>query len=241
MLRFLPLFALALALPACTGNDKPTLSLSVDDSSMLSITLERGDDHVFGKIHATVNGIDAGYATVTKGNEGITFSQASSGATATWQLDMAPLGEAVHVVVTEDSDTFTLDAPTLGAPRTPQLLTSLAAPIAPGDFIQVTTGIATDRVTGGFEIKAADGSSCTVQWDTNLAPGSVSLGLATPDNLQYDWWCGDYPAPGTLVKATISLDVDASPKVTSCTGDDLTCSGVTTPTLHVDAPIAIQF
>jgi hypothetical protein len=237
MLRFLPLLVLA---GAC-GNDKPTLILSVDDKAMLSITLQRGDDHVFGKVHATANGIDCGPAEIQKGSEGITWSEASSGATASWKIDMASLGEAVHVVVTEDGETFSVDAPAVGATRTPQLLTSLAAPIAPGDWFEATDGVPSDRVSGGFEITLADGSSCTVQWSTQLEPGTVSLLLAKPENLQTDWWCGDYPAPGTVVKASLSLDLWIAATVTNCKGDDLTCPDVDVPDLNITTPVEIRF
>ena len=239
MLRFFPLLAL---LGACSVNDKPTLSLGIDDKQNLGITLLRGDDHTFGTVHATANGIDAGAAVIEKGGEGIAFSQASSGASATWTIPMAQLqSDAVHVVVTEGSDTFSVDAPAIGAARAVQMQTSLAAPLSPGDRIEAATGVASDSVSGGFEIKAADGSSCTVQWDTKLLPGAVSLGLATPDNLQYDWWCGDYPAAGTTKSFTLDLDLWVAAAVTSCKGDDLTCETAGVPDLHLSSPIQITF
>jgi hypothetical protein len=239
MVRLLPLFAL---LTACEiGTDKPTLVVGVDDKGNLGITLERGDDHVFGQVSATANGIDCGAPAITKGSEGIRFSEASSPATATFSIAMAQLGESVHVVVREGDDTFAVDMPELGAVRTPQLLTSIAAPIAPGDWIEATTGVASDHMSGGFEITLADGSSCTVQWSTKPGTGSVALELGAANDLQYDWWCGDYPAPGTVVHAKLSLDIDASARTTSCSGDDLTCEAATLPASHIDAPIAIRF
>lgn len=235
------LLVIVLALAGCNANDSPTLVIGVGDASMLSVTLERGPDHVFGGVHASVNGIDCGAAVITKGSDGITWSQAPSPATATWQIDVAQVGASAHVVVTEDGDTFKVDAPTVGATRTPHVDTSLATPVVPGAMIAADDGVPSDVVSGGFEIDAADGSPCTVQWGTTLLPGAVELGLAAPADLVTDWWCGDYPATGTLVTATLSLDLWVAAPVTGCTGDDLTCDSVAIPDLHITTPISIQF
>lgn len=235
MLRWLPLVLLA----ACQPNDKPTLVLS-SDGKTLAISLARGDDHSFGHVTATANGIDLGAPELAPGSEGIAWSQASSPATATFQVAIADLGAGADVIVHEDDDRFEVVAPDLGAPRAAKLLTAIDTPITPGTWLDATDGVASDVVSGGFELDVGS-DSCTVQWGTRLSPGEVSLQLGDASELQTDWWCGDYPAAGTVVQAQLSMDLWVAAKVTSCRGDDLTCPDIALPDLHVATPVRVQF
>jgi len=231
-------YLLAVVTLAGCHSDAPTLTFGLT-SSTLSISLERDSDHAFGTLHAAVNGIDCGSATISPGSEGITWSEASSPASASWQIDLAQVGSSAHVVVTEDGDAFSADVAELAAARAVHLDTSLATPITPGSTIEADDGVPSDTVSGGFEIDGSDGSPCTVQWGTKLLPGAVALGVDT--NLAADWWCGDSPEPGTRVDATLALELWAAVPVTSCRGDDLTCDDIALPDQQLATPIAIQF
>lgn len=228
---------LAIAVAGCSS-DPPTLDVGLG-SGTLAISLERDPSHDFGTLRASVNGVDCGSAAISPGSEGIAWSEASSPATASWQIDLAEVGASAHVEVTEDGDAFSVDVPVLAAPRAAHIDTPLDAPITPGSTIVADDGVPSDSVSGGFEIDGSDGSSCTTQAGTTLLPGEVALELDL--DLADSWFCGDAPARGTVVHATLSLELWGSAELANCHGVDLTCNGVALPDLPLTTPIAIQF
>jgi hypothetical protein len=224
-------------LAAC-ADDSPSLELSLHDDT-LTIALVRSPEHSFGHVTATANGIDCGAPELAAGSEGIAFSQAPSGASAIFHIPTASLGESLHVVVVESGTSYVADVPTFATPRTLHLLTALDHPLHAGDWVELSTGVDTDFLEGGMEIKQ-QGEGCDTQWATDLRSTSVAYQIS-PD-IQHFWYCvGGPPPAGTLISATLSLDLWPSAAVATCKGDGLTCEPISLAPLHLDAPFQLQF
>jgi hypothetical protein len=233
MLRTLAVCALSLA--ACQ-HDAPSLTLEVDQGSLL-IILNRAPDHTFGRVSGSLNGVDLGPADITAGQPSPATDAAASPARASFRIPVAGLAAQLHLEVREDADLFVLDAPSFGAARSLQVLTPLDRPLVAGDWIELSSGVPDDRLSGGFEITVG-GDSCTVQWGTEKTARGVRYQLAS--NLPSAWWCGTAPQSGTLVQATLSLSLDPIPNVT-CTGPSLTCQATPLSRLSTDLPVTVAF
>lgn len=219
-------------------NDDPTMALQLDESGQLVVALIRGPDHQFGHVTASANGIDLGPPQLAAGSDGKLFDQAASGAMAWFRIDPAALGEGLQLDVREDSDVFAYDAPTFGTPRRLDVVTALDQPLHAGDWIEVGSGVATDKLGGGFSIQQGT-DLCGVQWSTDVRASSVRFELA-PD-LANDWWCGMLPAAGSVVPVTLSIDLDPVVAVASCRGPALHCDPLELTSLHTDLAVQLQF
>jgi len=76
--------------------------------------------------------------------------------------------------VIEGSDSFAVDAPTIGTPRQLEVLTSLDQPLHPGDWIELTSGVGTDQLGGSFTI-AIGSQTCTQNVAVREDSGSIGL------------------------------------------------------------------
>ena len=224
------------SLVACVGtgsNDAPKLGVAMDDTrGQLLISLVRGPDHALGDLSATIGDMDLGAAETHAGTPG--------DASAVFRIARSevPKSGPLHVEITEDGDTFVLEVPDWDAPRLVKPLGSIDA-LHAGDWIAATTGVASDRVSGGFTLDNAAGETCTVQWATDVQPSGVRLQVA--NNLATEaWWCGDV-APGTQRDAMLSLDLWATMAATCSGPGGVTCAPITAPALHFEQPVKVVF
>lgn len=235
------------ALSACTTSDAPTVTVAVSgDTQSVSIALERSPDHTFGTLVATVNGIDAGTAQIDPGHvpapNTSPFADQPAPAFATFLVPLASLeGPAVHVELAEGSDHFVIDVPELLAPRAVHVLTPANTQFHANDLIEVSSGVATDTLGGGFEALEGD-ADCFTNWATTTGPTSVSFTM--PPDLTQEWGCSvvqPAPAPGGTLTATLDFGVSVTTPVAKCQGPDLTCAPAIIPSLTAKVPVTLAF
>lgn len=235
----LALLALVLAAPlaACT-DDSPSVHMEVLDHDQLLIELVRANpDHHFGTVTARANGTDLGPAEIHPGNQGKLFDQAASGASASFTVPLASLGNDLALEIIDDGEPFTIEVPNVGAPRAIDV--SMLQPLHPGDWITASTGVATDSVGGGFTIDTPDQPSCTTQWAEKLADASIEMQL--PPQFSDYWYCKPAFVEGAPAHASLGIDLWPIAKATRCDGSGLTCDGVRLHTLHADIDATLQF
>jgi len=235
------------ALSACTTSDAPTITVAVaDDAQHLSITLERSPEHTFDTLVATANGVDAGTAEIEPGHvpppNTSPFADQASPAFASFLVPLASLtGPAVHVELTEGSDHFVIDVPELLAPRAIHVVTPANTQFHANDRIEVSSGVATDTLGGGFEALEGD-ADCFTNWATIIGPTTIAYTM--PPDLTQDWGCGvvqPAPPPGGTLPTTLELDVSVVTPVAHCEGPDLTCAPSSIPTLIAKVPVTLAF
>ncbi|MEO8842872.1 MAG: hypothetical protein ABI591_10640 [Kofleriaceae bacterium] len=234
------------ALSACTTSDAPTVTVAVTDAQSVSISLERSPEHSFGALVATVNGVDAGAAEIDPGHvpapNTSPFADQSSPSFATFLVPIASLhGPAVHVELTEDSDHFVIDVPEFLAPRAIQIVTPPNTQFHANDQIEVSSGVASDTLGGGFEALEGD-ADCFTSWATIVGPTTVAYTM--PPDLTQFWGCSvvqPAPPPGGTLPTTLDLDVSVVTPVAQCEGPDLTCAPATAPTLTAKVPVTLAF
>lgn len=233
------------ALSACTASDPPTITVAVADAQNLSITIERSPEHAFGNLVASANGVDAGTAQISPGHvpapNTSPFADQAADSFATFLVPLASLaGPAVHVELSEGSDHFVIDVPELLAPRALRVL-DLPDALHANDSIEVTSGVASDALGGGFEALEGD-ADCFTSWATNVGPTSVSLTM--PPDLTQDWGCGvvqPAPAPGGMLPATLQIDISGTTPIGRCQGPGLTCAPAGLPPLTTKVPVMLAF
>src|SRR5664279_715398 len=179
--RIATLFAACLS--ACVANDDPSLSVYVDTHGVL-ISVNREPDHSFGQVRATINGVDAGTPQYTPGRDG-TLKSVPEPATATFLVTQAQIGSSLHVAIDDDGTQYTLDVPDFSSPRTPTVVTPLDVPLRPGDWVELTTGIASDRIGYGWMIGKLDDRDCFTQAEI----GGAVTKLQVPQDLVRSWDC----------------------------------------------------
>ena len=235
------------ALSACTTSDAPTVTVAVsDDAQSLSIAIQRSPEHTFGTLVATANGVDAGTAHISPGHvpapNTSPFADQPAPSYATFMVPLASLtGPAVHVDLTEGSDHFVIDVPALLAARQLHVVTPADTQFHANDVIEVSSGVATDALGGGFEALEGD-ADCFTNWATTTGPTSVSFTM--PPDLTQEWGCSvvqPAPAPGGTLQATLDLELWVSTPVALCQGPDVTCAPATVPTLTAKVPVTLAF
>jgi hypothetical protein len=231
--RYLPLLLLT---GACVAeSDSPTLSVTVNEDNTASIHLVRGANHVFDDVSASANGIDCGSPMITPGSTHFGTGRMDP-ATAKFTIDLAKLGASADIVVVDDGERFEVVAPTLGAPRSAQIVSPLTAPLVSGAVIESTTGVAGDRLYGDLVLKQGQ-AECMVGVPAESPTPSLSLPM--PTDLASAWKCGTV-TPGSLVQASLALGLSVRPAVARCDGNNLTCS-VDAKALIATAPVLVQF
>jgi hypothetical protein len=225
-----------LAAPGCLKDDSPTMHVGLTKDSAL-ITLLRSPDHTFDKLGATINGISAGPAKTYAGSDGITFSQAASGARAVFTVPRSQLGSSIHIELSEGDERFVFEAPAFGAARNLTLLTAIDQPLHASDWVEVSSGVPNDLLSGGMS-GMLDGALCFTQWDTDIRASSTRYRL--PPNLVQDWYCGTQPAAGSVVSIQLSIDLTPEVRVTTCSGPSLTCMPIELDQLTTSVPVTVQ-
>jgi hypothetical protein len=235
------------ALSACTTSDAPTITVAVyDDAQSVSIALERSPEHSFGALDATVNGVDAGAAEIDPGHipaaNASPFADQASPSFARFLVPLALLqGPAVHVELTEGSDHFVIDVPELLAPRAIHVVTPPDTQFHANDQVEVSSGVASDTLGGGFEAREGD-TDCFSNWSTIV--GATTIAFTMPPDLTQEWGCGlvqPAPPPGGTLPTTLELDVSVVTAVAQCEGPDLTCAPASMPMLTAKVPVTLAF
>jgi hypothetical protein len=239
--RHIMRWALLIAVSGCvtSPDDHPGLFVNAGPTN-LGISLVRGPEHTFDDhLVATVNGIDCGPAMISPGMPATLESPDTpvKNAVASFAIPLSQVGADASVTVIDGSDTFAVDAPTVGLPRQLELLTSLSAPLHAGDWIDMSSGVETDQLLGGLTISVAS-QLCAGLGATRHDPGAI--GVQVPTDLAQRWMCGAVPVAGTRVPATLELTLWASAPMTCIRPQIATC-GARLPTLTVDAPVDVQF
>lgn len=150
-------------------------------------------------------------------------------------------GPSVHVELAEGSEHFVIDVPELLAPRALHVVTPTNTPFHANDAIEVSSGVASDTLVGGFEAMEGD-ADCFTNWGTNVGPTSVSFSM--PPDLTQDWGCGvvqPSPAPGGTLLATLELLVSVTTQIAQCQGPDVTCAPASIPMLTATLPVTLAF
>jgi hypothetical protein len=235
------------ALSACTtSSDAPTVTVAVTDDAHLSISLERAPDHTFGALVATANGVDCGQATIDPGHipaaNASPFADQASPSYATFLVPIASItGPAVHVELAEGSDHFVIDVPELLAPRAIHVVTPASTQYHANDRIEVSSGVASDTLGGGFEAMEGD-ADCFTSWATVGGPTTVAL--AMPPDLTQAWGCGTVqpsPLPGGTLPTMLQLDITVETAIGQCVGPGLTCAPALVPRLTAKVPVTLAF
>jgi hypothetical protein len=222
-MRSIALFA---CLAACSSNDDPTLRVDFEGDQLL-VAVVRAPDHSFGHVTATINGLDAGTVDITPGHQPgwntSPFADQPYGATASFLTPIAQIGASLHVEIDDDGDRYVLDVPDFGTPRTPTVVTPLDQPLHPNDWIEVTTGVASDRIGDGMSGKV-NGRYCFTQWATDVGVGSTKFEL--PPNFTTSWTCDPAPTAGTPLAIELDIAVEVSPLIAKCSGPGLSCDPI---------------
>jgi len=228
-----------LGLAACaTPNDHPGLFVGAT-ATTLEISLVRGPDHTFQQPKATVNGIDCGGATITPGTPATIDmpDQPPQNAVAEFSLDLTQVGADADVKVTDGLDHFEADAPTVGLPRQLDVLTSLAAPLHAGDWIELSSGVDSDQLKGGLTISIGS-QVCAGLGDVRVDAGSI--GLQVPTDLAQRWACGAAPASGSQLQAMLALTLWPQAPMT-CISPKIPVCAAGLPTLTSTVAVLVQF
>jgi hypothetical protein len=231
--------ALVVFVAACvTKPDYPGLFVGATSDS-LEVTLVRGPEHTFGTVKATVNGVDCGAPDITPGMPAsIDMPEVPArNASASFAIGLDQVGADAHVKVSDGGDEFEADAPTVGLPRQLQILSSLAAPLHAGDWIEAASGVDTDTLLGGFTLSIGS-QTCAGLGDHRIDPGSI--GLQVPTDLAQRWMCGTPPAPGSQLQATLTVTLWPAGLMT-CIRPKVTMCAAGLPTLTSTATVAVQF
>jgi hypothetical protein len=211
----------AACLSACVVSDAPSLEVSVDIRGM-RITVTRAPNHPFGAVHATVNGVDAGTPEYDPGRDE-TIKAKPVGATAVFVIPPTQIASGLHLEIDDDGDRYTLDVPSFGSPRAPAVVSPLDMPLHPGDWVEVTTGIATDRIQSGVVAeRALSDQDCFTPSAAEIGDGSTRFQV--PPDLRREWSCDDpIPASGHPLPIKLWLGFHVRPEIMTCTGPSLTC------------------
>jgi hypothetical protein len=237
--------AFAASLAACVASDDPSLTVLAGPDGV-SIKLDRGPDHVFSHVSATVNGVDAGPPRLSEGHQSLRYGTYPATAELTWAH---PVSSSLHIVINDDGAEYTLDAPDAGLPRTPTVVTPLNVPLRGGDWVQVTTGITTDRIgkeqdfpgkrrswmLGNLASKPND--YCFVQADINIGDGSSTFQV--PEFKSNRWNCASpFPTAGSSHAVKLEFDLYDTTAITTCAGPALTCNiFIALPKFFADATV----
>ena len=108
-----------IALAGCNSGENFTPSLDFapasSTSTELAVTFQRGTNHSFSDLKASVNGIDLGAAIVSEGGAPTQALSTPTPSSAIWQIDPAKVGGSAHVIVDDGGEQFTLDETIDGA------------------------------------------------------------------------------------------------------------------------------
>jgi len=191
--------------------DQPQLWLELD-ASELAITLVRGFDHDVAGATASVNNIAIGAPPEVTPGRPATLDEDPTPALATFRIAASLLtGPAVHVQVRDEGGTFTADVADLTTPRTVTVLTALDQPLTGSESIAVASNVASDTLIADRIGIVVGGQTCSISgpfvhqgdaWTAALVPGFT------------DWSCGERPAPGTTLDATLDLVIDLGAQAT---------------------------
>lgn len=245
MVRIIATFAALLA--GCVASDDPSIAVSVGTDEV-QIWINRGPDHSFGHVSATINGVDAGAPQFIAGHESLRYG--TSAASAVFFLRQPQIGSGLHIEIDDDGAQYTLDAPDVGLPRTPTVVTPLDVPLRRGDWVELTTGIASDRIGNQDtwmigKLASQPEDYCFTQSAMDIRDGSTKFQVPpvfeTGDWTGDTWICYGEPIPtsGTLaIKLDFRLEV--APAITTCTGPALTCDvQLSVPAMTFDATLRL--
>jgi len=214
-----------LGLAACVSSpsDDATLTLNVG-SGALEITYERGPNHTFEMLSATFNGVALDLQVAETGgcttNDPDPLGNGCSPSVAQFQ---AAIGSAVgaDVTVTDGNDTFHLVAPALFAARAITVQTALDHPLAAGDTVTASNGVAGDQLGGWLAFDLPPDFSCfAVTGQPSAGSLSYHLDLNPKDS---DSSCPSMPA-GTIVAAQMEVDITPLPASTCDGPANVTCT-----------------
>lgn len=207
-----------LPLAACASEAAPILTVGIDDQQQVFVSLRRDEDHVFIGLHATINGVDLGNATIERG-------------LATF-IESGVEGTDAHVVVTDDGAQYAMDMAGLLAPR--QVAVERGDPLHAGDEIEISTGVATDALGASAYLKQGD-DYCLLANDNHSHVGSAPVEIPS----LVGWKCEPVQA-GTAVDVTLEVVTDFVAPLTDCT-PGVTCVQGGMPQVTLELPATLQF
>jgi len=191
--------------------DQPQLWIELDQSE-LAVTLVRGFDHDVAGATASVNSIAIGTPPEITPGQPATLDEDPTPALATFRIAASLVtGPAVHVQVRDEGGTFVADIADLTTPRTVTVLTALDQPLTGSEAIAVASNVASDALIANRIGVIVGGQTCSLSgpfehhgdaWTAALVPGFT------------DWRCGERPAPGTTLAATLDLVIDLGAQAT---------------------------
>jgi hypothetical protein len=235
--RFVFAVAALAALASCTSAPATRISLSTT-----GLGLERGPDDSFAGLTATANGIDCGPPRIFPGRRG-NWDTPDTNASASFAFPTDVLGaDTLEIVVFEGGTRYATRVETLAEPRAVALAAALDQPLRPGDWVEATTGVATDRMQGNGIGGSIAGASCFYLPAAGRDLGT-SMRVQMPPTLDDGAWmfaCGTPAAPGTLVAITLVIGLAPSTPATACEGPDLACGNATLPIVSAQIPVTIQ-